>query len=186
MNKKVLGICAILLAAATLAIPVMASPPSKIEVTLVAGAYTHVPPDWELRGDVQHGRNGLMIWEDCIVAGDGIYLEGGVLTKTYNYDVNVKGVEPTPTVKFRMGKGVLHYQVEIAFEDGTFEGNHMISGEFRVRNSDGFVRPWNSDGYAVYHGTGAYLGWTWVLRDVSTGGSGVFESYILMPQSKLP
>ena len=166
--------------------PVLALPPNKIEVIMVAGAYTHVPTDWELRGDVQHGRNGLMIWEDCIVTGDGIYLEGGVLTKTYNYDINVKGIEPTPTVKFRLGKGVLHYEVEIVFEDGTFKGNHMVSGEFRVRNSDGFVRPWNSDGYAVYRGTGAYLGWTWVFRDVTTDGSGLFESYMLIPESKLP
>ena len=186
MNKNVLGICVVLMCATMLTIPVMAISPNKIEVTLVAGTYTHVPTDWELRGDVQHGRNGLMIWEDCVVTGDGIYLEGGTLTKTYNYDINVKGVEPTPTVKFRLGKGVLHYKVEIVFEDGTFEGNHMISGQFRVRNSDGFVRPWNSDGYAVYHGTGAYLGWTWVLRDVTTDGSGIFESYMLIPQSKLP
>ena len=63
---------------------------------------------------------------------------------------------------------------------------NMISGEFRVRNVDGFARPWNSDGYAVYHGTGDYVGWTLMFRDISTGGSGIFESYILIPKSKLP
>jgi hypothetical protein len=180
MNKKVLGICVILLAADTLSIPVMASSPNKIEVTLTTGAYSDVTQDWELRGNVAHGRNGLMIWEDCVVTGDGIYLEGGILTKTYSYDINVKDSPPSP--QRWIGKGVLHYEVEIVFQDGTFKGNHILSGEFRVRKSDGFVRPWNTIGYAVYYGTGTYLGWTWVLIDVSTNGEAVFESYILIPE----
>lgn len=187
MNKQVLGICIFLLAAAALAIPVMGLSPNGIEVSFESGAFFGSFPDWEMRGDVQHGRNGIMGWEDCAITGDGINLVGGILTKTYNYDINVKGVEPTipPPPNFRLGKGVLHYKVEILFDDGTFEGNHMISGGFKVFNS-GFVLPWNSDGYAVYRGTGAYIGWTWVMSDVTVNGAPQFESYMLIPSSKLP
>jgi len=179
MNKKILEFALALLFLAMLLAPVIALPPSKIEVTVEAGAYSDAPPDWELRGNVAHGRNGLMMWEDCVVTGDGIHLEEGILTKTYSYDINVKD-SPFHPMRY-MGKGVLHYEVEIVFDDGTFKGNHMVSGEFRVRKSDGFVLPWNSDGYAVYHGTGAYLGWTWILRDRTINGVAQFESYMLIP-----
>jgi hypothetical protein len=185
MNKKVLGIAVILMAVAIFVTPVMAISPNKIEVSFEDGAFTGVFPDWELKGDVQHGRNGIMVWEDCDITGDNINLEGGILSKTYNYDINVQGVEPpTPPPNFRFGKGVLHYKTEIVFDDGTFEGNHMVSGEFKVFNS-GFVLPWNSDGYAVYHGTGAYRGWKWVMSDVTINGVPQFEGYMLIPKPKL-
>jgi hypothetical protein len=188
MNKKISGICVVLMAAAMLVIPVMALSTKKIEVSFEPGPFFGDSfPDWEMRGDVQHGRNGIMGWEECDITGDGINLVDGTLTKTYDYDINMYGVEPTipPPPNFRFGTGVLHYKVELVFDDGTFEGNHMVSGEFKVFNS-GFVLPWNSDGYAVYHGTGAYLGWTWVMSDVTVNGVAQFEAYMQIPQSKLP
>jgi len=187
MNKKVLLIGVALISIAMLTTLVMADSPNKIEVNFDGDFSGGQFPDWWLRGDVQHGRNGIMVWENCILTGSGINLVVGRLVKTYNYDINVKGVEPTipPPPNFRFGKGVLHYKVEVVFEDGTFVGNHMISGEFKVMNS-GFVLPWNSDGYAVYHGTGDYLGWTWVMSDVTVNGAPQFEAYILIPEPKLP
>ena len=188
MNKKVLGVCVVLMAVAMLAIPVMASATEKIEVSFESGPFFGVCfPVWKMRGDVQHGRNGIMGWEDCDITGVGISLVDGTLTKTYDYDINVYGVEPTipPPPNFRLGKGVLHYKGELEFDDGTFEGNHVITGEFQVFNS-GFVLPYNSEGHAVYRGTGAYLGWTWVMSDVTVNGEAQFEAYMQIPQSKLP
>ena len=173
---------------ATLTIPVMASSPNKMEINFDSDTATMIKhADWVMRGDVQHGRNGIMVYENCIVTVNGITLEDGTLTKTYSYDINVKGVERTipPPPNFRFGKGVLHFKCVTEFPDGSFIGNHMISGEFKVMNS-GFAFPWNSDGYAVYHGTGAYRGWTWVLKDKTVNGVAQFEAYMLIPKSKLP
>jgi hypothetical protein len=187
MNRNVFLIFMVLMSASMLTIPVMALSPNKIEASFEAGTFTGSFPDFEIRGDIQHGRNGIMVWEDCSITGDDINLVGGTLSKTYSYDINVKGVEPTPPPPMipRYGKGVLHYTVEVVFEDGTFVGNHMVSGEFKL-NPYGYANPWNSDGYAVYHGTGAYLGWIWVTSDVTVYGEPQFESYMLIPKSNLP
>ena len=188
MNRNVFLIFMVLMSASMSTIPVMANSPNKIAVTFVSDPAIRIRlPDWILSGDVQHGRNGILVWENCILTGDDINLVGGVLLKTCNYDINVKGVEPSPppAPNFRFGKGVAHYKIEIVFADGTFEGNHMVSGEFRVMNK-GPALPWNTDGYAVYHGTGVYRGWTWVTSDVTVNGVPQFQSYMLIPKAKLP
>ena len=183
MKNKVLVLGLALLFLAVLATPVMAKSSKKFEINFDSDPAKIIKhAEWVLKGDVQHGRNGIMVYENCIATVNGITMEDGTLTKTYSYDINVKGVEPTipPPPNFRFGKGVLHFKCVTEFADGAFIGNHMISGEFKVMNS-GFALPWNSDGYAVYHGTGAYLGWTWVLRDKTINGVAQFESYMLIP-----
>jgi len=184
LKKKILVIAITLMFVAMLATPVIASSPNRIEITFDHGPYFEEESDWEKKGNVVHGRNGLMWWEDCVITGEGINLVGGTNYKTYSYDINVKNSPPHP-MRW-LGNGVLHYEAEVVFDDGTFTGNHILSGEFRVRKSDGWVRPWNTRGYGVYHGTGAYLGWIWVTSDITTEGDAVFESYMLIPKPKLP
>lgn len=184
MNKKILAIGVALMAVAMLATPVTACWLNKIPVTFDSDIIMGQFPDWWLRGNVIHGIDGTLIYENCILTGDGITLDDGAGLSTYNYHINVKGVEPTPgPPQFIFGKGVLHYKLEIAFDGGTFKGNQWVVGEFKVFDS-GFVLPWNSHGFAVLRGTGAYRGWKWVFSDVTINGVPQFEAYMLIP--KLP
>jgi hypothetical protein len=183
MSQKVLmTVLALTAATVMLATPVTAISPKKIAVTFYADVSLGQFPDWWLGGDVIHGRDGTLDFDNCILMGDGINLICGSGTKTYDYDLNVKGVEPTPGPPLAIyGEGVLHYTLVIDFGDGnTFEGNHELRGEFKVFDS-GYVHPWNSFGQAVYRGTGDYLGWTWVMSDVTINGVPQFEAYMLIP-----
>jgi len=181
MSKKILVITVALLAVAMLATPVIAISPKKIAVTFYADVSLGPFPYWWLRGDVIHGRDGTLNFDNCILTGDGITLDGGVGLKTYDYNINVNGIEPTPGPPLAItGKGVLRYSLVIDFGDGTFEGNHELRGEFKVFDS-GYVHPYNCFGHAVYHGTGDYLGWTWVMSDLTINGVPQFEAYILIP-----
>ena len=184
MNKKVLMmIFALTTAMAMLTTQVMAISPKKVAVTFDADVSLGQFPDWWLRGDIIHGRDGTLIFENCEVTGMDVNLAGGSGgVKTYDYDINVKGVEPTPGLPiFIFGEGVLHYSLVIDFGEGnTFQGNHELRGEFKVFDS-GYVHPWNCFGYAVYRGTGDYHGWTWVMSDVTINGIPQFEAYMLIP-----
>ena len=185
MNRKILGIAVFLLAVAMLATPVMALSPNKIEVTLGGGTIVDFsPPDWWLNGDVQHGRNGMLLYENVGLIGDGINLVGGSMSQIADYDVNVKGEEPQPQTP-RYGKGVMHYRLELTFADGSFIGSNTLHGEFRVSYM-GTATLWNGDSHALLHGTGAYAGWTWVFTGETEDGDVEFEAYMIIAKPKLP
>jgi hypothetical protein len=182
MNKNIFVIILALTAPlAVFAVPVIATSTRKIPVTFSAIVTRDQDPIPWPSGDVIHGRKGTLDFDNCVITGDDITLEGGVGVKTYDYDINVKGVELTPGPPLAInGKGVLRYSLVIDFGDGTFEGKHELRGEFKVFDS-GYVHPYNCFGYAVYRGTGDYLGWTWVMSDVTINGVPQFEAYILIP-----
>ena len=175
------------MAVAMLTTPVMAISPNRIEVSLgqlsIVGSS---PPDWWLHGDVQHGRNGWVLYDPVVLTGDGINLVGGSMLQIADYDINVKGVEPTPPPPPipRYGKGVMHYRLNLTFADGSFIGSNTLHGEFMV-SPIGTAMLRNGDSHALLRGTGAYAGWTWVFTGETVNGIVEFESYMIIPKPKL-
>jgi hypothetical protein len=188
VKSKVLVIAVALLAVAMLATPVMSISPNKIEVEFDGIITDASPPElvW-LHGDVQHGRNGWIFYEDCSIMGDGVNLVGGSMSQIADYDINVKGVEPTPPPPpiFRYGKGVMHYRLNLTFADGSFIGSNTLHGEFRVSPLD-TAALWNGGSHALLRGTGAYAGWTWVFTAETVNGVADFEAYMIIAEPKLP
>lgn len=106
------------------------------------------------------------------------------MSQIADYDVNVKRVEPQPQTP-RYGKGVSHYRLNHTFEDGSFIGSNTLHGEFKVSYMcTATLR--NGDSYALLHGTSAYSGWTWVFTGETEDGDVEFDSYMIIPEPKLP
>ena len=92
----------------------------------------------------------------------------GSMSCVGNYNVNLKN-----------GHGAVHRTMVLTFPDGTFEGQHNQRGIFKMMGPTGaFPRLMDGTTHAVFHGTGDYLGWTYV-RTSETGQPP--EAYMLIP-----
>jgi hypothetical protein len=171
MNKTILIICMTLLAVGILVTPVMATSPKKMPVTTdLSGAFFVPPPPtgvWT-SGNVKHGRGFTGGWETYNITGIGMDDLNGTHQTTYgDYNINLKN-----------GQGVIRRKMVITFDGGTFEGMNIQHGICVLM---GGVFPMLTEGtvHAVFHGTGDYLGWTFVLT-VKQPGS-IREAYMLIP-----
>jgi len=171
VKKKVLGIAVALLFVAMMVAPVLAVSPKKIPVTTqMSGSYWIPPPPTEVwtSGNVQHGRGFTGGHLSYNITGEGMPdLNGSQTTYYGDYNVNLKN-----------GHGVIRRKMVITFDGGTFEGNNIQHGIITMM---GGVFPRLDEGtvHAVFHGTGDYLGWTFVVT-VEQPGS-IREAYMLIP-----
>ena len=94
-------------------------------------------------------------------------MTGSLETYYGDYNVNLEN-----------GHGVIRRKMVITFDDGTFEGINIQHG---IISMMGGVFPRLTEGnvHAVFHGTGDYLGWTFVVT-VEQPGS-IREAYLLIP-----
>ena len=171
MNKKALMLTASLLAVAMLVTPVMSVSPKKIPVTIDRSDPWYIPPPptkvW-ISGDVKHGRGFTGGWAHFNITGIGMDDLNGSMSCVGNYNVNLEN-----------GHGAVHIKMVITFPGGTFEGQHNQRGIFNMMGPGGAF-PALIDGttHAVFHGTGDYLGWTYVVTS-ETGQPR--EAYMLIP-----
>ena len=172
MNKKVLLLTASLLALIMLVTPVMSVSPKKIPVELdFAKPPVRIPaPEW-ITGNAQHGIGETMFRYDYSVTGGFIDLTGGVGTFDEGiYNVNLEN-----------GRGAKHFEVEIDFGDGTFEGSFVAHGIFFITGS-GWAQLYDGVQHAQLQGTGAYECWklVWTYERID-GVDVVQEAYMLIP-----
>jgi hypothetical protein len=149
LNKKVLVIAVVLMAAAMLATPVMASPAEKIPITLNFGLPTYGDPEkiWTTNGDIFQVR-GRPSSYNIILTIQGEPPLVGVDTNTFNGQHNLK-----TDVK------ILHYDVVWTFEGGTFEGRLTL----KIENNLLGPMYWYYSAHLVFQGTGAFEGQTIML-----------------------
>lgn len=169
----------VLVAAFTLTIfaiaPVSASPSKKISVSFTRTGIQWTLGDdyWTTPDNTYHSRNSLFGFSTFKVMANGIeFLVGSSESVVdQNEDMNT-------------GIGEQHFHTVITFPAGTFEGVTQIRGLYKTYTSinyPGFLAAINTEQKAVYHGTGAYLGWTLEL-ETATGQS--VTGYILIPNDK--
>jgi hypothetical protein len=111
----------------------------------------------------------LFGFSSYIVTGTGIHLVGSSQSiVNQNEDLNT-------------GLGEQHLRAVVTFPGGTFEGVTQIRGLYKTYTSityPGFLAAINTEQKAVYHGTGAYQGWTLEL-ETATGQPVI--GYLLIP-----
>ena len=160
--------------------PVMAASSKRIPVTFVRASPFLIKGEfWVTEGDTFHSRGWGAGFNSYCVMGTGLSLVGGT-SGTYVANVNLK----TGVVGEREGSQIWHSH--LTFADGTFDGIIIAKGSFAIVSSGSFI------GYmsgvdtvvsAIWHGTGAYRGWTLTL-DYETQ-AGVVPSplmgYLLIP-----
>lgn len=155
--------------------PAFAETSKKIPVTFVrTGAFSTLPSDvWTTDGDTYHSRGSLYGFNSYKVTGPGVNLVGSsqsVVDQNFNNNTNV---------------GNVHYDGNIVFPDGTFEGVTNVRGTFRdylSKNYPGMLAPNDTVSKGMYHGTGAYQGWTLVVEGNYVNGTALpATGYLLIP-----
>ena len=151
--------------------PVFAETSKKIPVTIVrTGTHWTLGDNvWTTEGNTYHSRGSLFGFSSYKVTGPGITLVGSSQSIA---DQNEN---------FKTGIGDQHFDTQIVFPDGTFEGVTNIRGTYKSYTSvnfPGFLAAISTVSKAVYHGTGLYQGWTLEL-ETATGLP--VTGYLLIP-----
>ncbi len=127
---------------------------------------------WNTDGDTYHTRGSIAGYMNYTIVGPGIALVNGTSSAVVNQNWNI-----------HIGLGEQRFDSEITFKGGTFEGGHNVRGNFTIYTSGtfaGLLRGIDTVTKGVWHGTGAYLGWTLVM-DTATGLP--VTGYLLIPKS---
>jgi hypothetical protein len=167
IERKFLVIAVALIAVAMLATPVLAKSPKWIPVTLTrAGMYAGPGEYWITEGGTRHGRDFTYGFTTYIITGPGINLVG-TSSSTFDANINLKN-----------GKGTWQFESTIVFPGGTFEGQIWYGGTWVINGDQ--PTPVGADlvQRGVWHGTGAYRGWTFKLE---MDAAHVTEAYMLIP-----
>jgi hypothetical protein len=177
MNKKILGIVVAFMAVAMLATPVIAVTPKKVAVTIATeGSSWFLGEAWTIKGGTYHNRGSSLNFSTYKIMING---EDFLVGHSYTTCIDNLNIQNLSTMT---GKGNQHFDSTIVFQDGTFEGITNNKGIFRILQSPpqlvGFMASVDIVSMRVYHGTGAYLGWTLVIE---TASHQPVAGYLLMP-----
>ena len=163
VNRKVLGVIAVLIAVAMLATPVLAVSPKKIPVNATQAAVPSPDSDtktWTTNGGITHQKN---------LDGAGtvtLYMPRETLTGSCTAFMH-------QTTNSKTGVGVWHTHVEWNFGNGIFEGAVSMK-VFGVENVKEF--------HAVLQGSGDFKGWTLTLNGEGPRlGPMNWEGFLLIP-----
>ena len=166
------------MALAMLAAPVMAKPPEtpkKIPVTFVRSGGHPISRgwNWTTPGGVFHQRDGVHGITNHALEGVeedlSEYELYGHSDSTYMTDINLKTM-----------KGSQKYKITLGYQQGTFEGVYICKGTFFLVE-EGVYRIYTGVIHAVWHGTGAYLGWTLTVDTELEEGTPKPQVYLLIP-----
>ncbi len=177
--KKSLKILALSIVAVIALLPILsgiaivsAQNPKKIPITFVrTNSYFTLGTDVRTTdGETYHTRNSIGGYYNYQITGDDVNLVGwSRMILSQNLDL-------------KTGVGNQHFDSEIILEDGTFEGGHNVKGTFSGIYTSGiwagYLKSLDTTTWGVWHGTGAYHGWTLTMES-ATGLQ--TTGYLMMP-----
>jgi hypothetical protein len=202
VNKKVLVIAVALMAVAMLATPLFGTaeacgdrgrggkPTEKIPVLIgpkIGGpSGIQTLPEVKVCRNVQIGRDGTTYYPVYGISkiDTGPWLFPASSLWTLNYIIYLKNMT--------FGRGIVQYHVVITFPsetyvgdpipEGTFEGNIILLGEFKLYGQDNkLAAHYNGYRYGVLRGDGGFEGWKLVISGETTNGVPDVEMYMLKP-----
>ncbi|HEX9261028.1 MAG TPA: hypothetical protein VF893_00695, partial [Candidatus Bathyarchaeia archaeon] len=142
---------------------------------------------WISEEDVYHSRNSMAEGAYSIVeVGGGITLTG-IHRGIVNQNLEIQGY--LGVVPIGQGNQQMESTITITDEEGhtgTFEGILHYRGDFGIPQTGfwaGYLIPFNAVSRGVWHGTGDFQGWTYVLEyEIINGGTpSPLVGYLLIP-----
>jgi hypothetical protein len=156
-------------------VPVFAVTSKKIPVifTRAGVSFTLGTDFWTTEGETYHSRGSTTGYSSYSITGPGVDLVGGTSYATLDQNLNLK-----------TSRGEQHFDSEIDFTAGSFVGGHNVKGTFGMYTGAfmGLLKSVDTSTMGVWHGTGAYHGWTLVM-EYATGDPAV-GGYVLIPNGK--
>jgi hypothetical protein len=155
--------------------PVFAKTSKMVPVTFTrtGASFTLGSDFWTTDGNTYHSRGSLYGFSSYKVTGLGVNLVGSsqnIIDQNLNNNTHI---------------GDQHWDTHIVFPDGTFEGVTNTRGTYRdylSKNYPGMLAPLDVVTKGMYHGTGAYQGWTLMLESGFVNAVAIpATGYLLIP-----
>jgi hypothetical protein len=186
MKKKILCLIFSLIFVAVSITPVIAESKSSVPIKIYSLSQTPSPLTrfWQTETSA-HGRNGTLVYSGTVIknATERPYtqtvadLYGGTFVWTIDYNVDTV----MTTQQFIIGVGTTHISLVMTFEHGTFEGNLILEGKFKVSLINGGIQQISGTRHGLLHGTGNYRGWKILISGAqSLGEDPVIEIILTM------
>ncbi len=179
--KKMIGFAVIsvliLLTILTVVSLVSAETEKRIPVTFVRKGLSSTLGSnyWTTAGNTYHTRGSTYSFSTFNVIGSGISLNGSqqnLMSQNLNNNTHV---------------GVQRWDTVIQFQGGTFEGVTITQGtykDFLSKSYPGMLSPIDVTTRGVYHGTGAYRGWTLTMDSGFINATAIpATGYLLIPKA---